>query len=171
MGTNVNDVGWNTTSDPFGSQVWIGTTLVASNHSPNAPATVGNPTTNLHGWLQPASSDSAGDATWVDSDMLQVKTRSATDTPSQNTIEINGRTYRQALPSGANGGYQLVVLDNDGNVIVNSLYALTGNPSADAATENNLATTMVNYTHRASLLLEGFGTLPAIDLEHATSGT
>ena len=163
MGTNVNDVSWNTTSDHFGSQVWIGTKLVASNHSPNAPgADVGNPTTNLHGWLQPASSDSAGDATWVDSDMLQVKTRSATDTPSQNTMEINGTTYRQTLPSGANGGYQLVVLDNDGNVIVNNLYPLTGDPSADAATEDDLANTLLTYTHQASMLLEGFGTLPAI---------
>jgi hypothetical protein len=163
MGTNVNDVSWNTTSDAFGSQVWIGTKLVASNHSPNSPGSdVGNPTTNLHGWIQPASSDSAGDATWVGSDMLQVKTRSATDSPSQNTMEINGSTYRQTLPSGSNGGYQLVVLDHNGDVIANNLYAMTGNASADATTENNLANVLLANTDQSSLLLEGFGTLPAI---------
>jgi hypothetical protein len=69
----------------------------------------------------------------------------------------------QTLPSDANGGYQLVVLDNNGDVIVNNLYALTGNASADAATQDKLANTMLPYTHQASLLLEGFGKLPAID--------
>jgi hypothetical protein len=49
MGTHVNDVSWNTTSGQYGSQVWIGTKLVASNHSPGVPATVSDPTTNLHG--------------------------------------------------------------------------------------------------------------------------
>src|SRR5262249_468944 len=75
-----------------GSVVWIGTTQVALNGD-NLPydGNVGNPTTNLHGWIKPASVAGTDDATWVDSDMLQVKTRLPSDNDKSNTMVINGQ--------------------------------------------------------------------------------
>lgn len=165
LGVNVSDVSWNkSVTDQAGSQVWIGTTLVANNETPDVPPLEdGNPTSNLHGWLEPAPNAKVGSATWVDSDMMSVSTRSASDTPETNTMQINGSSYPQLLVPGSPGGYQLVVLDNRGQVVSNVLYTLSGTP-IDSSIEDNLATAInaVPPTGK-SFLLEGFGPdLPAI---------
>ena len=143
--------------------IWIGTTQVAANTTPDSPgADVGNPTSNLHGWIQPATVANTDDATWIDSDMLQVKTRLPTDTPTTNTIEINGQQIHRQLPAGAQGGYQLLELDNSGASKWNQLYPITGNAGTDAATLNTLAYDINNATKNTTFLLQGFGNLPAI---------
>ncbi len=170
-GVNVNDVSWNkSATDQFGSQIWIGTTLVANNETPTAPApNSGNPTSNLRGWLQPAPSAKSGSATWVDSDMMSVSTRSASDTPETNTMQINGHSYPQLLVPGSPGAYQLVVLDHNGQVVSNWLYTLSGTPATDLLIEDNVATAINALPSTGeSFMLEGFGPdLPAIPASSA----
>ena len=150
-------------SDQYGSMIWIGTTQVAANTTPTSPgANVGNPTSNLHGWIQPATVANTDDATWIDSDMLQVKTRLPTDTPTTNTIEINDQQFHMQLPAGAQGGYQLLELDNSGAWKWDQKYPITGNAGTDATTLNNLASDISNATKNTTFLLQGFGNLPAI---------
>ena len=102
QGVDVSDVSWSkSATDQFGSQVWIGTTLVASNEAPEVPQPYGgNPTNNLHGWLQPAPSAKGGSATWVDSDMMSASTRSASDTPETNTMQITAPATRSRWRRG-----------------------------------------------------------------------
>ncbi|RKQ93011.1 hypothetical protein C8N24_2870 [Solirubrobacter pauli] len=154
-------------SDNFGSAIWIGNQQVAYNASPNAPSgslTIGNPFTNLHGWIKPASSDSADDATWVGSDMLQVKTREGTDTPTTNTMQVGANTFPVTLPDGMTGGYQLVVLDNDGNVQSSQVYGVNASDqtSLDDQGPGHLAYDMEHAAQNTTFLLQGFGQLPPI---------
>src|SRR5262249_55962699 len=99
-------------TDAQGSRVWIGTAMVANNTTPNNPGSgSGNPTANLHGWLQPrptGTSTVTRTASWVDSDMLQVQTRAADSTPTSNSIAVNGNEYTSTLPSGDVGGFQML---------------------------------------------------------------
>ena len=143
-GVNLSDASWNQAgSAQNGSQVWLGTTLVASNHSNQGDGSAGNPNTNLHGWIQPASSDTANNYTWFGSDMLQVQTRSATDTASTNTMtdqwldvhaDAARRHQRRVPPRGARQRRQ--------PPSSNQLFPLTGDQTADGATEDNLAATI-----------------------------
>jgi len=157
--TGPNAISWLPFSETNGSAIFIGTTLVASNRSNNnwQPFT-GNPTSSLQGWLKPASPD--GDATWVDSSMVQAKTRRSTDTETTNTMEIDGTAYEQTLSGGATGGFHLVGLDHTGSVVTNQLYPLTGNAANDTATENNLATAITKPTF--TTLLQAFGKVAAL---------
>jgi hypothetical protein len=136
-----------------GSAVWIGTKQVAANSTDDVESQ-GNPNSNLHGWIQPASTAGADNATWVGSDMLQVKTREPNDTVTTNTMEINGKTYPQTLPNGAVGGWQLMVLDNAGNVVTNNVYA--------NGSENQLASDM-SVGFGFTIMLQAFGNVPALD--------
>jgi hypothetical protein len=150
------------TTDQYGSAIWIGTTQVAYNSSPKwMDPKLGNPTTNLRGWIQPSTSDSDDNATWNDSDMLQVKTREPSDTATTNTVEVNGKTYPQSLSAGQTGGWQLVMLDNNGTPMWNELFPLTGDATADAASEDRLAGVMTG-NGGASWILQAFGTVPAV---------
>jgi hypothetical protein len=154
-------------TNPYGSAVWIGTQQVADNESATPPSSgPGNPTTALHGWLQPAPTD--GQASWVGSDMLQVQTRTASSTTTTNTMAINGQTYTATLPAGDVGGYHLLVLDNDGNPANGAdgkLYAFDSTTASATAAENQLATDLSNYEANAgrwTVLLEAFGSVPAV---------
>jgi hypothetical protein len=150
-----------------GSAVWIGTTQVALNSDNDAfDDDYGNASTNLHGWIQPASGTGTDDATWVDSDMLQVKTRLPSDTATTNTMEINGTSWPKTLPAGAQGGYQVVFLDHDGGINWNQLYPIMGNGD-DAATYDRIVTDIGNAPSNITILVQGFGTLPAIDASTA----
>jgi hypothetical protein len=148
--------------DQFGSMIWIGTTPVAANGTGSDPGNdTGNPTSNLHGWLQPANGSTP--ATWTGSDYLSVQTRASSDTASTNTMVISGQSYPVSLAAGAVGGYQLVTLDNSGNYDWDQIYSMTGNATADAATENQMAADINNAGPNSTYLLQGFGTLTAID--------
>ena len=145
----------------WGSAIWIGTEMVAYNATDNEPgAGAGNPTSNLQGWLAPASTETAGDATWNGSDMLQVKTRQPSDTPTTNTMEINGTSYPQTLASGQVGGWHLLVLNNSGQPYVNQLYPLTGG-GADGATQDQLAAQLQGLGFGFTVFLQAFGTVAA----------
>jgi hypothetical protein len=149
--------------DPWGSIVFVGTQQVALNATPNGPGTnAGNPTSNLHGFIQEAGGINT--ATWVGSDMLNVKTRATTDTASTNTMEISGTQYPQTLPSGAVGGYHLMVLGNVGEVIWNKVYGMTGTAATDSATEDQVAHDIQQWpgANGTTTLLQGFGTLTAL---------
>jgi hypothetical protein len=149
--------------DPWGSIVFVGTQQVAFNGTPNGPgANTGNPTSNLHGFVQQASGTNT--ATWVGSDMLNVKTRATTDTASTNTMEINGTQYAKSLPSGAVGAYHLMVLGNAGEVIWNQVYGMTGTAATDSATEDQIAHDIQQWpgANGTTTLLQGFGTLTAL---------
>jgi len=99
-----------------GSAIWIGTDLVAFNGSnTDWTSNTGNPNSNLHGWIQPASA-ATGSAKWIPSDYLQVQTRNAGEATTQNTMTINGQAHTVTVPSGYTGGFQVLVLDNEGNV-------------------------------------------------------
>jgi hypothetical protein len=168
-GTITIGVWFNTTvpysSDQDGSAIWIGTTQVALNSTSNNPGTdVGDPTSFLQGWIQPATASGTDDATYVDSDMVQLKTRLPSDTPTSNTMEINGQPYDSApLSAGATGGWQLVMLDNDGKPWWNQTFSLTGNPTTDAATEDQLAYTIQNNRSWGyTWILQAFGNVPAV---------
>jgi hypothetical protein len=146
-----------------GSAIWIGTTQVALNADNDAfDNAEGNGITNLHGWIQPASVANADDATWVDSDMLQIKTRMATDSATTNTMDVNGTKLPQTLPAGVQAGYQLVILDHAGVIRFNQLYPIMGN-SSDAATYDRIVTDIDNQPTNSTVLLQGFGGLPPID--------
>jgi hypothetical protein len=142
---------------PWGSSIWIGTKKVADTETTTDPGDgVGNPTSNLHGWIQPAATAGADNATWVDSDMLQVKTREPTDTTTQNTMEINGHQYPQTLAAGQTGGWHLVLLDNAGQSTTNQLYPV--------GTEDQLASALNNVNSEGygnTVLLQAFGRVPA----------
>ena len=161
-GVDLSDVKWDSTvgGAQYGSQVWLGTSLVASNYSVNGTdfSNVGNATTALHGWIEPAKSDTTSEYSWFGSDMLQVETRMATDTATTNTMEINGTDYEQTLPADSPGGFQLIVLGNDGSVVDNELYALSNSSNEDPAIENTLASKIESYpTTTATILLQAFG--------------
>jgi hypothetical protein len=151
---------WTNTNIPnitgaWGSAMWIGTQQVAYNATDDDPgAGSGNPTSNLHGWLKPASGAGVDDATWIDSDMLQVKTREPDDTPTTNTMEINGQTYQQTLGSGQTGGWHLMVLNNSAHVVANTLY-----PNGQ---EDQLASALSGVGFGYTILLQAFGTVPAV---------
>ena len=160
-----NSVSWMPFSESNGSAIWIGTKLVAYNGSDsNWDPNTGNPTSNLHGWLKPASTDAKDNAAWVDSDMLRVQTRSKGDTPTTNTIVLgDGDAYPVTLPPGATGGYELLFLDNTGRPTgAPKLYSLTGDSIDDPAAEAHLAQDLQNAPKRTTTLLQGFGALPAV---------
>ena len=165
QGVSLGDISWDPTvaGAQDGSQVWLGTTLIASNSTPKAPASgTGNPTTALRGWLTPAASDSASNYSWFGSDLKRIQTRSAGDTATTNTIQIDDQSFPQSLPDGATGGYQLVVLDNNGEEIIDELFSLYGDPARDEQTENSLASTISSYPHAASIVLQAFGIVPSL---------
>lgn len=110
-----NSVSWMPFSESNGSAVWIGTKLVAYNGSDSGwDPNTGNPTSNLHGWLKPASTDAKDNATWVDSDMLRVQTRSKGDTPTTNTIVLgDDDAYRDAA-AGRHGRLRAAVPGSHG---------------------------------------------------------
>ncbi len=149
---------------PNGSRIWIGTREVAENESMGDCPGDGNCNTNLHGWLEPAAGVSP--ATWTDSDMLNVQTRQAGDTTTTNTMKVGDKSYPVSLSSGATGGFELLTLDNVGEPTgPATAYSLVGNTTADAATEGRLATelTNANTNGHVTVLLQGFGKLPAIN--------
>jgi hypothetical protein len=141
----------------FGSQVYIGTDMVANNHT-DAAAPLGNGNSNLHGWLQPASADT-GSAKWIPSDYLQVQTRNAGEASNQNTMTVNDWPHTVTLPDGATGGFEALGLDNEGHPFwVPDAYALTGDAGHDTDVENQLASDLQHYAGPGStLLLQGFG--------------
>jgi hypothetical protein len=146
----------------WGSEIWIGTRQVALNNTDTDPgADNGNPTSNLHGWIQPASVAGTDNATWVDSDMLQVKTRQPADTPSTTTMEINGQTFPHTLSAGETGGWQMTVLDHSAKAS-DTLYPLTGNAGEDGAAEDQLASDIKNVGWGSTILLQAFGNVPAV---------
>jgi hypothetical protein len=157
IGTWMNTSVGSISSDQYGSAIWIGTKEVGYISTPTSPGTnVGNPTSYLQGWIEPASSDSADDATWVDSDMVQAKTRLTTDTATTNTIEVNGQQNHQTLPAGATGGWQLVMLDHQGKPFVNNIYA------ADATGEDTLSNNLKGIGWGYTWIIQAFGNVPAL---------
>jgi hypothetical protein len=155
-----------------GARIWIGDTIVADNESvpffqppfDKAQEQTNNAQTTLHGWLERGAGTDP--ATWTDSDMLQVQTRAPGSPADSNTIQVGQQSATATLPAGATGGFQLVTLDNDGQLSDRQTYALTGNPTADTTTENQLAQELQQDTNPKSpsvtVILEGFGSLPAI---------
>ena len=153
-----------------GARIWIGDTLVADNESaPFSPPPfdkqqTNNPQTTLHGWLEPGAGTDP--ATWTDSDMIQVQTRASGSGAASNTIQFGKQAATATLPSGATGGFDLVTLDNDGQLSDQKQYPLTGDASTDTTTENQLPQQLRQDTNPASpsatVMLEGFGSLPAI---------
>jgi hypothetical protein len=150
-------------ADQYGSEIWFGTKVVARNVSPNAPAPgTGNPTTNLHGWIQPASG--SADATWVDSDMLTLATRAQGSTPTTNTMDVGGTAYTSSLPAGATGGFQLLILDNAGQPTADpTVYPITGDPDETQANEDLLAAKLDQAAkNEVTILVQGFGDVGSI---------
>ncbi len=145
-----------------GSRIWIGTREVADNESMTDCA-VGNCTTNLHGWLEPASG--VNPATWTDSDMVDVETRSAGDSDTTNTMKVGGKSYPVTLPSGATGGFELLTLNNQGQPVSDpSVYGF--GPSLNQSyAENELTTALTNAINdgHVTVMLQGFGVLPHLD--------
>ncbi|MBE2319808.1 hypothetical protein DVA67_027840 [Solirubrobacter sp. CPCC 204708] len=159
-----NDASVPYTDDRYGSMVWIGTQVVA-NSSAGSQGGAGNPYSNLHGWLTPTSTKSPVRTSpqWVSSDFLQVQTRAETSALPQNTMTVNGQPKTVTLPSGVSAGYQLVVLDNAGNMVFTpDAYPITGNATADTATENQLAADIENWNQGTTILIQGFGPLPSV---------
>jgi hypothetical protein len=159
---------WENTSVPFsvapnGSRIWIGTTEVADSESRNGSGDGGNSNTNLHGWLLPGSG--VDPATWTDSDMINVQTRGAGEATNTNTMQIGGTSYTVNLPSGATGGFEALLLDNQGAPTAGpSVFALTGNAADDLASENQLAQYLQNAAgQNVTVMLQGFGELQQID--------
>jgi hypothetical protein len=150
------------TNDTYGSEIWIGTQQVAYTGNSTAPANDAA-APHLNGWIKPAATAGADDATWVDSDMMQVKTRLPSDTATTNTMEINGVQHHTSLPAGAIGGYHLIELDNNGAAKWQYLYPMTGNGSTDAPELSKLAFDIGNSSPNTTFLLQGFGKLAAID--------
>jgi hypothetical protein len=147
----------------YGSRVWIGTTMVADNEAFNPSPWSGNATSNLHGWLQPAPAD--GQASWVDSDMLTLTTRTADSTATTNGIAVNGKEYSVQLPSNATGGFELLTLDNAGQPTGDpTSYAFDGTSGTQQSSLDRLntdLTTALDNQH-VTVLLQGWGKLPAI---------
>ena len=162
--TGDNAESWMPFTQYNGSAIWIGTKLVAYNGANNdwTPGT-GNPTSNLHGWLKPASSDAADNAAWIDTDMIKVQTRAtvAEQGTSGNTIDLNGTAYTVTLPqTNDTGGFELLTLDNTGSPKDSpTVYGFSGNPTNDAPAEQKLASDLL-ATNGGTFLLQGFGTLP-----------
>ena len=79
-------------------------------------------------------------------------------------MQIDGTSYPQSLAPGSPGGYQLVVLDHNGEVVSNVLYTLSGTAPLDSSIEDNVATAINALPSTGeSFMLEGFGPdLPAI---------
>lgn len=155
-------------ADQYGSEIWFGNKVVARNVSPNAPAPgTGNPTTNLHGWIQPASG--SADATWVDGDMLTLDTRAQGSSPTTNTMDVGGTAYTSSLPAGATGGFQLLVLDNAGQPTV---YPITGDPDETQANEDLLAAKVNEAAkNEVTILVQGFGNVGSIASGPTTRAT
>lgn len=147
---------------PNGSRIWIGTAEVADNESLNSCSTCGNVNTNLHGWLLPAAG--VDPATWTDSDALNAQTRGAQEGTATNTMQVGTHSYTVNLASGATGGFELLTLDNSGDAVAApSVYSFTGDPSGDAAVENQLAQDLQSAAgQHVTIMLQGFGSLPAI---------
>jgi hypothetical protein len=152
------------TSDEYGSAVWIGTNRVALNSTSAAPdADAGNWNSVLHGWLQPATG-SSDKATWVDSDMLTLDTHAAGSSATSNTINVGGATYTGALPDGATGGFQLLVLGNMALLAADPvLYPLTGDADQDQAYEDLLAAKInAAAVGDVTIVVQGIGAVPSI---------
>ncbi|HVP02067.1 MAG TPA: hypothetical protein VMT10_05810 [Solirubrobacteraceae bacterium] len=118
------------TSPLVGTQVYSGTTLVASNGTNQfPPASPGN--VGVKGWM--AADDGTSPTMWTSADMLPFKTRATTDGATSNTMEVNGQQYASSLASGATSGFQLVVLDSSGTPVngTPAVYSFDGNANDD----------------------------------------
>jgi hypothetical protein len=100
----------------------------------------------MYGWLRPASEGHTAVETqpthaFVAGDYEVFKT--AADGPpsgGRNTIEVGGTRYAAELLAGALGGFQVLILDQQLDEVINSVYATnTGDPGRDAQGAKDMA--------------------------------